>query len=987
MEAHEMQCGPFRVDLRNECLWRGAEVLHLRPKTFAVLRYFVTHPGRLVTKEELMATVWPETVVHEAALNICISQLRRVLEGDPQAPRFIATVHRRGYRFIAALTAAEPPTTESDGPSATATRPPATPPTLVKAPLLVGREREVQRLHGWLEQARHGVRQVVFVTGEPGIGKTTVVDAFAAGLAADATLWVARGQCLDHHGMGEAYLPVLDALGRLCREADGARVPELLEHYAPTWLEQMPALRGSASLEVLQRSELSTSRERMLREFAEAVEALTVDRLLVLVLEDLHWSDHATLDLIAWLARRREPARLLLLGTYRPVDVIVREHPLQAVHRDLMLHGQCAELRLEGLAEGAVAAYLGARFPGSAVATELARGLFQHTDGHPLFMVQTVEAWLQQGWVAAVGGQWVVTAAPEEVEAGVPESLRQMIEQQLDGCRPEEQRLLEAAAVEGVEFSGAAVADGIEIVVAEVEERCAALARRGQFVQACGVEEWPDGTISERYGFLHALYQQVVYDRLPPGLRFQLHRRIGEREEAAYGMRAAEHAAKLAMHFDHGRDYRRSAPYRLQAAENALRRHAYHEAIGHLARGLEVLQTLPATRDNLQHALELQILLGMVLTLTKGYAAPEAAQAYARARALCQQVGDTSHLVPALWGLWAYALVRTELHTARELGEELMRLAESAPTPDVHLKRAHNVLGVTLCWLGELVSARMHFEQALTLDGAQQHGALDIFYGQDAGVVSLAYLSYVLWFLGYPDQALRQSQQVHAAARALAHPHSLALVLHLAAWLHQLRGEVHAVQERVEELVVLASQEGFAYRAAQATLWHGWALVAQGQHAEGIAQMLQGLTARHATGASFYRASHLALLAEAYGKAGQVKEGLCLLAEALVSADTTGERLYEAELYRLKGELLLQQVPSDVFQAERCFHQGLAIARCQQAQSWELRAAMSLSRLWQQQGKLPAAHKLLTEVCGGFTEGLDTADLQEAKELLEQLAG
>jgi predicted ATPase/DNA-binding winged helix-turn-helix (wHTH) protein len=987
MEAHEVQCGPFRVDLRNECLWHGAEALHLRPKTFAVLRYFVTHPGRLVTKEELLAAVWPETVVHEAALNICISQLRRVLGDDPLAPRFIATVHRRGYRFITALTAAELPATESDVTLATGTPPLAAPPTLVKAPLLVGRECEVQSLQGWLEQARHGVRQVVFVTGEPGIGKTTVVDAFAASLAADATLWVARGQCLDHHGMGEAYLPVLDALGRLCREADGARVPELLERYAPTWLEQMPALRGSSAPAAKQRRELGTSRERMLREFTEAVEALTVERLLVLVLEDLHWSDHATLDLIAWLARRREPARLLLVGTYRPVDVIVREHPLQAVHRDLMLHGQCAELRLEGLAEGAVAAYLGARFPGSAVATVLARGLFQHTDGHPLFMVQTVEAWLQQGWVAAVGGQWLVTAAPEEVEAGVPESLRQMIELQLDGCRPEEQRLLEAASVEGAEFSAAAVAAGIETPVAAVEERCAVLARQGQFVQACGVEEWPDGTISRRYGFLHALYQQVVYDRLPPGLRSLFHRRIGEREEAAYGVRAAEHAAKLAMHFDHGRDYGRSAPYRRQAAENALRRHAYHEAMGHLSRGLEVLQTLPGTGENVQHALELQTLLGMVLTITKGFAAPEAAQAYARARALCRQVGDPPHLVPALWGLWAYALVRTELHTARELGEELMRLAESAPTPNFHLKRAHNVLGITLCWLGELVSAGTHFEQALALSEAQQRSALDFFYGQDARVVSLAYLSCILWFLGYPDQALRKSQEAHAAARALAHPHSLALVLHLAAWLHQLRGEVPAMQERVEELVVLASQEGFVYWVAQATIWGGWTLTAQRQHAEGIAQILQGVSARHATGASLYRTSDFALLAEVYGQAGQVEEGLRVVAEALVMAETTEERVYEAELYRRKGELLLQQAPSHASQAEHCFQKALAIARRRLAKSWELRAAVSLSRLWQRQGKKKAAYRLLAGCYNRFSEGLDTADLREAKALLEQLAG
>jgi DNA-binding winged helix-turn-helix (wHTH) protein len=668
MEVHEVQCGPFRVDLRNECVRHGAEVLHLRPKSFAILRYFVTHPGRLVTKDELLGAVWPDTAVHEAALNICISQLRRLLGDDSQTPRFIETVHRRGYRFIAALTVLEPPGTEPDVSLATGTAPLTVPPPLLKTPLLVGREREVQSLRNWLEQARHGVRQVVFVTGEPGIGKTTVVDAFAANLAADETLWVARGQCLDHHGLGEAYLPVLDALGRLCRAPNAERLPELLTHYAPTWLEQLPALRRSAAPEATQAREFSTSRARMLREFAEAVEALTVDRLLVLVLEDLHWSDHATLDLIAWLARRREPARLLLVGTYRPVDVIVREHPLQAVHQDLTLHGQCVELRLEGLAEAAVGAYLAARFPGGAVAAELARVLSWRTDGHPLFMVQTVEAWLQQGWVADVDGQWRVTAAPEAVAAGVPESLRQMIELQVDACDPEDQRLLAAASMEGLEFSAAAVAAGMETAVAQVEERCAVLARRGQLVQARGLEEWPDGTIAGRYGFLHALYQQVVYDRLPPGLRSQLHRRIGEREEAAYGVQASEHAAKLAMHFDHGRDYGRSAPYRRHAAENAIWRHAYHEAMGHLTRGLKVLKTLPASRENVQSVLELQTLLGMVLTVTKGFASPEAADAYARARELCQQVGDTPHLFPALWGMWVYALVRAELHTAHELG-------------------------------------------------------------------------------------------------------------------------------------------------------------------------------------------------------------------------------------------------------------------------------------------------------------------------------
>jgi predicted ATPase len=288
-----------------------------------------------------------------------------------------------------------------------------------------------------------------------------------------------------------------------------------------------------------------------------------------------------------------------------------------------------------------------------------------------------------------------------------------------------------------------------------------------------------------------------------------------------------------------------------------------------------------------------------------------------------------------------------------------------------------------LFWLGELVPARTHFEQGLALDAAQPRSALDFFYGLDAGMVLLTYLSCILWFLGYPDQALRKSREAHTAARALSHPHSLALVLHLAAWLHQLRGEVPSMQERAEELVGLASQEGFAYWAAQATMWGGWTLTARGQYAEGIAQIRQGVSARHATGASLYRTSHFALLAEVYGKAGQVEEGLRIVAEGLAMVDTTGERVYEAELYRLKGELLLQRAPSDAPQAERCFRKALAIARRRQAKSWELRAAVSLSRLWRQQGRLATADRVLAEGYNKFTEGLDTADLRAAKALLD----
>ncbi len=719
---------PFRLDLVNEQLWRERQEIPLRQKTFAVLRYLVEHPDQLVTKEALLDAVWAGTTVSDVAPGVCVQELRRALGEDRQTPRFIVTVHRRGYRFIAPLTTASPVSSFKFQVSSSLSTP--VPSTQHPAPTLVGREAELSQLHGWLDKALNGERQLVFVTGEPGIGKTTVVEAFLEQVATEGSLWIGRGQCIEHYGAGEGYMPVLEALGRLCREPSGSHFLELLAQQAPTWLVQMPALLSRTALEALQRKTAGATRERMLREMAEALEALTAERPLVLRLEDLHWSDYSTLELLSVLARRREAARLLVMGTYRPVEMLADGHPLRTVKQELLVHRQCVELPLRLLSEGHVAEYLARRFEVGAHGQwksqaeavplqELVRTVHQRTEGNPLFMVNVVD------YLAAQGG---LGESAEKVQVGIPGNLRQMIEEQIHRLSSAERRVLEVASIAGAEFSAAAVAAGAEAALGEVEEQCAGLVRREHFLRTRGTEEWPDGTVAARYGFLHALYQDVLYERVTAGQCIELHRRIGEREEQAYGERAREIAVALAVHFERGRDYRRAIHYLQQAGENALRRSAHQEAIQLVTRGLELLKTWPEAPERTQHELTLQIALGAPLMAVKGYAAPEVEKAYNRALALCRQAGETPQLFPVLWGLWAFYHIRGELQTARELAEQFLSLAQSVQDP-APLLEAHYMLGETLYFLGELVPARAHLEQGVVLYDPQKH-----YHVQDPGV-------------------------------------------------------------------------------------------------------------------------------------------------------------------------------------------------------------------------------------------------------------
>jgi predicted ATPase len=433
---------------------------------------------------------------------------------------------------------------------------------------------------------------------------------------------------------------------------------------------------------------------------------------------------------------------------------------------------------------------------------------------------------------------------------------------------------------------------------------------------------------------------------------------------------------------------RKAIEYLHLAGQQALQRSAYAEAVSHLTTALELLTTLPDTPEHLQQELMLQLALGAPLRIAKGYTAPEVEKVYTRARALCHRLRETSQLFPALWGLWYFYFVRAEYQSARELGQQCLTLAQSVQDSAL-LVEAHFALGLTLRSLGEFAPARELLEQGVGLYNLQQHHALAFRYGQDPKVASLCNMAFTLWELGYPDQALTRVHDALALAQELSHPFSLAYALISAALLHQSRREEQLAQELAGATITLCTEQGFPFWLTYGTILQGWVRAEQGQGEEGIAQIRQGLAGVRATGTGLGRPHNLAVLAEAYGKVGQIEEGLNMLTEALAVVDKTGERYYEAEIYRLKGTLTLQSkvqgLKSKVEEAKECFLRGIEIAQRQQAKSLELRAVVSLARLWQRQGKRAEAHKLLSEIYGWFTEGFDTKDLQEAKALLDQL--
>jgi class 3 adenylate cyclase/predicted ATPase len=853
---------------------------------------------------------------------------------------------------------------------------------------LVGRESELGLLRQRWEQAKAGAGQVVLLSGEPGIGKSRLVQEFKEQLGREGVTRI-EFRCSPYH-QNSALYPIIEHLQRLLqftREDAPATKLEKLQHtlsryrfpQADTFpllatLLSLPHPEGYPPITLSPQKQKQKTQEALVAWLVEEAEQAAV----FCAWEDLHWADPSTLEVLTLLLDQVPTTRLLALLTFRPEFMPPwgnRSHL-----RQLTLS------RLERTqTEAMVARVTG----GKALPSEVIQQIVVKTDGVPLFVEELTKTVMESGLLTAVNDHYELSGPLPPL--AIPSTLRDSLMARLDRLSTVRE-IAQLGATIGREFS-------YELIhaVSPLDE---VMLQHGlkQLVEAELV--YQRGLLPQaHYLFKHALIQDTAYQSLLKSTRQQYHHQIAQVLEEQFLETKEIQPELLAHHYTQAGLIEQALPYWLKAGERASQRSAYVEAISHLTKGLELLKTLPATPERIQQELALQTTLGPVLITTKGYTALEVKHTYARALELCRQMGETPQLFPVLRGLQVFYFVRAELRTARELSEQLFTLAQRVQDLAL-LMGAHFALGQTLFYMGELISAREHLEQSIALYDPQQYRSLS-WAGAHPAVQCLSFGAYGLWLLGYPDQAFKRSQEALTLAQELSHPLTLALALNWAAMLHLLCREGQAARERAEALIALSTEQGFPSYFVTGTFFRGGGLAQQGQVEEGITQMRQGMTAWRATGAEIGRPSLLARLAEAQGKVGQAEEGLAAVTEALAHVHKSGERIFEAELYRLKGELVLQSAvhspqseipnpqhptPSTQSEAEACFHKAIEIARKQQAKSLELRATVSLARLWQSQGKKDEAHQMLAETYDWFTEGFDTKDLQEAKALLEELS-
>jgi len=942
----------FELDEANARLLRDGTPVAVAPTPFGVLCALVRHPGSLLTTNELLDQVWGHQYLTDSVLRTAISELRTALDDDARKPRFIETVSRRGYRFIALTSpiVAAAPVAAAVSPSPSA-----------DSGSFVGRAGELGRLRANWDLACAGKRRIVWVAGEPGSGKTTLIEHFIDGLGG---VLCVRGQCVDQYGSGEPYLPVLEALSELCR-VDATLVP-LLRAVAPTWLLQLPWLSTPDERDALRRELDGVAPDRMLREIGEMLDRSSDRRPLLLVTEDLHWSDRSTIQLIDYVARRRSNARLMWLASFRLAEMVALDHPLNPLRRELRLHGLCEEIVLDPFSEAEVGEYLAKRSPSIPSDEGFVRALHARTDGLPLFVASIAS---EMSARAARGDGRV---APEQVATiAVPENLAAIIEHYIARLDDEQRTVLAAAAACGVRFRVATVATAIERDVAEITDLCDRLVRERRWLVEPGPEE-RRGT--GEYGFRHALFRQVQYERTPTSIRAKLHRSIAaalERERAA-GTPVT--AAELAMHFERAGEATAAVRYHVEAAEAALAHFSPDECIRTVERAQPLLARVTDRSDRVALEVSLETLHGLAATRVLG-AGSKAKVALRRAYSLLDEAPRHPMVGRLLHGFGFMLTLRAEYGEALDVADRAEALGSIADDP-VLLTTACTVHGQVDQLQGRPRAARARLERGLALADRLDAGPGEFLV--DPTVALLGLLAVPLVHLGAIQQARACLRRANERARDRQWPMARLVAIWYGALCEVRLGNVERVGELADEMQTLVAEFALAHGQTACRWFRGWADARMGSPRDGYERIIGAYEDNKRLGMLAGASEVLGYAAEALVLAGDVDGAQMRLAEALQMADELGERVYLSKLHAMGAAIA--RARGDRKGAEASARQALAEATAQESPWLEL---LALSELCEHARATREDRSALRALVDRLAEATDTAPMARARALLD----
>jgi len=962
----EFTIGDFTVSPPTSSIYRGNASVRIEPKTMDVLVFLAQNAGALVKKEEILCGIWAGNFVAEEVLSNVVWKLRQVFKDDPRKPRYIETIHKKGYRLVAPVNFPERRQAENGPPM-----------------VLIGHESERAEVQKCYDSMLLGRLVVVSVSGEAGIGKTTFINDFLRLHAAEC--YAGRGRCSEHLAGTGAFLPILDVLYDLAGGRSESSLALLLKRTAPCWYAQVfPHAEESAIIT----DHPAASPEQMKRDLVEFFVAASGLRPILIFFDDVHWADASSVDMGAYICDHCTASRVLILTAHSPDLLDDPDSPLIDVMLRLKSRDICREVPLGLLDSEEVSSYIDQAFPEHRFPPEFACSIHRRTEGNPLFMVDLF-AHLRRHEILVRDGEnscWQLGQSLARIDSAIPDSLKNLIELKIRRIDEWNRQVLRCAAIPGSEFDSAVVAHVLETPQAEVEEALQTLEKIHGFVKRLGSLQCAGRRRTERYQFAHVLYQEAVRDQMSPGRRSQLSGAIARALYEIHEETSVPRASQIALLFEEAGDFPEAAKHFTAAAELAKHTAAYPETLNLARKGIKAVEAAADFAERTKILFSLQLLEGMSLTQMKGYADPEVKEAYGRMYAACARSHQYIEASRYLLALATYYIACADYKKALEISRKYRRLPQSRRNQILETW-FHLILCAAACHRGSPVRALHDARRCVEIGSLLDRGQVLSFGDLDAGVIGRFKLARILWFCGYPDQARASAELGLTECGSIGHPATSAFAFFMASWFYSYLNDYRRVMEYAKEAIEISCRHGLRVQEGWARSLRGWAMIETGKPREGFRELEGGIHQLDLLGWQLGRTELLGLKAMALTRVGDTEGALSTLDESERLVKSSGERYFEPELYRIRSLILLRAPsPATGLRAESWLRRSLSAAARQGAKSLELRAATALAGRRLQQGRLKDGHDALSPVYHWFTEGFKTPDLREAGRMLRQLS-